>query len=58
MNFRLVWQALMFTVVVGGILFTAGIIVQRPNLTDAAFNPFVGAASFLAGLAVFRRRAA
>jgi hypothetical protein len=39
MNFRLVWQALMFAVLVSGILFTAGIIVQRPGLTDAAFNP-------------------
>ena len=50
MNFKLVWQALMFTVVVCGILFTAGMIVQRPNLTDAAFNPVVGIASFLGGL--------
>jgi hypothetical protein len=58
MNFRLVWQALMFTVVVGGVLFTLGIIVQRPGITDAAFNPFVGFASFLAGLVVLRRRTA
>jgi hypothetical protein len=58
MNFRLVWQALMFTVVVGGVIFTAGMVVQKPNLTDAAFKPVVGVASFLAGLVLFRRRAA
>lgn len=58
MNFWLVWQALMFTVVVGLVLFTLGIIVQRPGITDAAFNPFVGAVSFLAGLVVLRRRTA
>jgi hypothetical protein len=58
MNYRLVWQALMFTVVVGGLLFVIGIIVQRPGITDAAFNPLVGISSFLVGLLVLRRRTA
>ena len=58
MAFRPVWQALMFTVVVGGILFTSGVLFQRPGWTDAAFNPFVGAASFLIAFIFLRRRTA
>lgn len=46
----------MFTVVACGILFTGGVVVRLPWLTDAAFNPFVDVALFLSGLVFYRWR--
>ena len=51
MNLRLMWAAVKFSVVTGGILFTAGLIAERPRLVDAAFNPFVQVGAFAVGLA-------
>jgi hypothetical protein len=52
MNLKLLWRAWIFMVVVCGILFTAGLVAQRPSLTDAAFDPLVAALSYLAGVGV------
>ncbi len=50
MNVRLMWAAAKFTVVIGGLLFTIGLIAEWPRLVDAAFNPLILVGAFVVGL--------
>ena len=56
MNLRLFRKAFMFMVTTLLIIFTVGLIFWRQSWMDAAFNPIVSAAAFVAGFVYYRQR--